>query len=188
MRGRIGLGDVHGPGTAAAVRRGRGAGCEADHVCYWKSGAAGSTAHKRLCGPSLERPMGRRGRSSGLPPMLRPRGGWVTNRRRSRLPIVSDLPRDRAGGDGAVVPRPTSYDPERDGVPAPVPSPEDRAAWPRPVDRAHYERHREHMEGHSPRYRVAGRSTNPWVVATGWVRLKRLKLSALDVRHTKSRQ
>ena len=32
------------------------------------------------------------------------------------------------------------YDPERDGVPPPVPSPEDRAAWPRPVDRAHYER------------------------------------------------
>ena len=42
------------------------------------------------------------------------------------------------------------YDPERDGVPPPVPSPEDRAVWPRPVDRAHYERRREQMKGHQP--------------------------------------
>ena len=42
------------------------------------------------------------------------------------------------------------YDPERDGVPPPVPSPEDRAAWPRQVDRSHFKAIREDMSDHDP--------------------------------------
>ena len=40
------------------------------------------------------------------------------------------------------------YDPERDGVPPPVP--ENRESWPRPVDRRHQQKAREAMKDHDP--------------------------------------
>ena len=41
------------------------------------------------------------------------------------------------------------YDPERAGIP-PVPTPEQRAAWPRPVDRSYRKALLEDMKDHDP--------------------------------------